>query len=175
DVELVPLQSLPALSDALTARRVDAVMIPEPFVSRLEAAGAGRTIVNTGDAFPWQSAVVMYSDRFAKDRPAAVAFMQGYVKASRHYFDAVLAKKGGSPYDEVVAITAKYTGAPPELIRKGFPYQDRDARLMPGDVGRSSSSPTAARSRCASSARAGSSASRRSPCSPRRTARRSTC
>src|SRR5205807_1579114 len=91
-------------------------MIPEPFVSRLEAAGAGRTIVNTGDAFPWQSAVVMYSDRFAKDRPAAVAFMQGYVKASRHYFDAVLAKKGGSPYDEVVAITAKYTGAPPELI-----------------------------------------------------------
>ena len=136
DVELVPLQSLPALSDALTARRVDAVMIPEPFVSRLEAAGAGRTIVNTGDAFPWQSAVVMYSDRFAKDRPAAVAFMQGYVKASRHYFDAVLAKKGGSPYDEVVAITAKYTGAPPELIRKGFPYQDRDARLMPGDVGR---------------------------------------
>jgi len=41
-------------------------------------------------------------------------------KASRHYFDAVLAKKGGAPYDEVVAITAKYTGAPPELIRKGF-------------------------------------------------------
>ncbi len=35
-----------------------------------------------------------------------------------------------------MAITAKYTGAAPELIRKGFPYQDRDGRLMPGDVGR---------------------------------------
>jgi NitT/TauT family transport system substrate-binding protein len=62
--------------------------------------------------------------------------MRGYVKASRHYFDAVLARRAGPDYDEVVAITAKYTGARPELIRRGFPYQDRDGRLMPGDIGR---------------------------------------
>ncbi|MBI2493185.1 MAG: ABC transporter substrate-binding protein [Candidatus Rokubacteria bacterium] len=136
DVELVPLQALPALSDALTARRLDAVATAEPFVSRLEAAGAGVTIVRTGDTFPWQIATVMYSDRFAKDRRHAVALMKGYVKSSRHYFDAVLTKKGGPAYDEVVAITAKYTGAPPAIIRRGFPYQDRDGRLMPGDVGR---------------------------------------
>jgi NitT/TauT family transport system substrate-binding protein len=136
DVEMVALQSLPALSDALTARRVDAVVTPEPFVSRLESSGAGRTIINTGDTFPWQSSAVMYSDKFAKDRARAVAFMKGYVKASRHYFDAVLARKSGPEYEEVVAITAKYTGAAPDLIRKGFPYQDRDGRLMPGDVGR---------------------------------------
>jgi NitT/TauT family transport system substrate-binding protein len=36
----------------------------------------------------------------------------------------------------VFAITAKHTGASPDVIRKGFPYQDRDGRLMPGDVGR---------------------------------------
>ena len=53
DVELVPLQALPALNDALTARRVDAVATAEPFVSRLESSGAGRVIVNTGDTFPW--------------------------------------------------------------------------------------------------------------------------
>ena len=35
-----------------------------------------------------------------------------------------------------MAITARYTGAGPDLIRKGPPYQDRDGRLMPGDVGR---------------------------------------
>jgi NitT/TauT family transport system substrate-binding protein len=136
DVELVPLQALPALNDALAARRVDAVATAEPFVSRLESSGVGRVIVNTGDTFPWQIATVMYSDRFAKDRAAAVAFMKGYVKASRHYFDAVLKAKSGPAYDEVVAITARYTGASPELIRRGFPYQDRDGRLMPGDVGR---------------------------------------
>jgi NitT/TauT family transport system substrate-binding protein len=136
DVELVALQTLPALNDALAARRVDAVATAEPFVSRLEAAGAGVTIVLTGDTFPWQIATVMYADRFAKDRAAAVAFMRGYVKSSRHYFDAVLARKSGPAFDEVVALTAKYTGASPDLIRKGFPYQDRDGRLMPGDVGR---------------------------------------
>ena len=136
DVELVPLQALPALNDALTAKRVDAVATAEPFVSRLEATGAGVTIVQTGDAFPWQIATVMFSDQFARDRARAVSFMKGYVKASRHYFDAVLARNSGPAYDEVVAITAKYTGASPDLIRKGFPYQDRDGRLMPGDVGR---------------------------------------
>lgn len=136
DVELVPLQALPALNDALTAKRVDAVATAEPFVSRLESSGAGRVIVNTGDTFPWQIATVMYSDKLAKDRARAVAFMRGYVKASRAYYDAVLAARSGPAYDEVVAVTAKYTGATPELIRRGFPYQDRDGRLMPGDVGR---------------------------------------
>ena len=136
DVELVPLQALPALNDALSARRVDAVATAEPFVSRLESSGAGVAIVRTGDTFPWQIATVMYSAGFARDRARAVAFMKGYVKASRHYFDAVVASKSGPAYDEVVAITAKYTGAKPDLIRKGFPYQDRDGRLMPGDVGR---------------------------------------
>jgi NitT/TauT family transport system substrate-binding protein len=136
DVEVVPLQALPALNDALTARRVDAVATAEPFVSRLESTGAGVSIIQTGDAFPWQIATVLFSDRFARDRAQAVAFMKGYVKASRHYFDAVLTGKAGPDYDEVVAITARYTGATPDLIRKGFPYQDRDGRLMPGDVAR---------------------------------------
>jgi len=136
DVELVPLQALPALNDALAAKRVDAVATAEPFVSRLESTGTGVTIVQTGDTFPWQIATVMYSDRFARNRKAAVAFMKGYVKASRAYFDAVLASKSGPAFEEVVAITARYTGAGPDLIRKGFPYQDRDGRLMPGDVGR---------------------------------------
>ena len=136
DVELVPLQALGALSDALAAKRLDAVATAEPFVSRLEAGSTGVTIVRTGDTFPWQIATVMYSDKFAKNRARAVAFMKGYVKSSRHYFDAVLTKRSGPEFEDVVAITARYTGARPELIRRGFPYQDRDGRLMPGDVGR---------------------------------------
>src|SRR3990167_4080783 len=119
-----------------SARRVDAIVPAEPFVSRLEAASAGVPIVRTGDTFPWQIAVMFYSDKFAKDRARAVAFLKGYVKASRHYFDAVLQQRAGPAYEEVVAITAKYTGAPAAIIRKGFPYQDRDGRLLPGDVGR---------------------------------------
>ncbi len=63
--------------------------------------------------------------------------MKGYVKASRHYFDAALVQKDGriapgANYDEVVDITARYTGAPPEIIKLGFPYQDRNGRLLGG-------------------------------------------
>jgi NitT/TauT family transport system substrate-binding protein len=136
DVEIVALQSLGAVADALQAKRLDAAATAEPFVSRLESSGAGVTIVRTGDSLPWQIAVMLYSDKFARDRARAVAFMKAYVKSSRHYFDSVLRKKSGPEFEEVVAITAKYTGARPELIRRGFPYQDRDGRLMPGDVGR---------------------------------------
>ena len=136
DVEIVALQSLGAVADALQAKRLDAAATAEPFVSRLESSGAGVTIVRTGDSLPWQIAVMLYSNTFAKDRARAVAFMKGYVKSSRHYFDSVLKEKSGPAFDDVVAITAKYTGARPELIRRGFPYQDRDGRLMPGDIGR---------------------------------------
>ena len=67
--------------------------------------------------------------------------MKGYVKAARLFFDAVLAQKDGKPpagpvYDEVVKITARYTGATPEVVRVGFPYQDRDGRLDVTDIGR---------------------------------------
>ena len=67
--------------------------------------------------------------------------MKGYVKAARLFFDAALARKDGKPptgpvYDEIVSITARYTGATPEVVRVGFPYQDRDARLDVADVGR---------------------------------------
>jgi len=35
-----------------------------------------------------------------------------------------------------VAIASKYTEAPPDVIRVGFPYQDRDARLDLQDIAR---------------------------------------
>ena len=67
--------------------------------------------------------------------------MKGYVKASRYYHDAVLVKKDGRivpgpNYDEVVVITARHTGAKPDIIRLGFPYQDRNARLLTADIAR---------------------------------------
>jgi hypothetical protein len=36
----------------------------------------------------------------------------------------------------VVNVTARYTGAGPEVVRVGFPYQDRDARLDVADIAR---------------------------------------
>jgi NitT/TauT family transport system substrate-binding protein len=136
DVSIVPLQAMPAALEALKGRQVDAVILPQPFPGRAEADGFGRIIAWGGDLFPWQIATVFYSRKFAADRARAVSFMKGYVKSSRHYHDAVLAGRGGAAYDEVVAVTARYTGAPVPVITLGFPYQDRSARLWVEDIGR---------------------------------------
>ena len=139
DVRIVPLQAMPATVEALRGKQVDAIMVPQPFPGATEAHGFGKILAWAGDLYPWQIATIFYAKGFAGDRARAVAFMKGYVKASRHYFDAALAQKDGKAapgagYDELVAITARYTGAAPEVIRLGFPYQDRNGRLLVPDI-----------------------------------------
>jgi NitT/TauT family transport system substrate-binding protein len=139
DVKIVPLQAMPAAMEALKGKQVEAIMLPQPFPGTAESQGFGKILVWGGDIFPWQIAAMFYSKKFAADRTRATNFMKGYVKASRYYHDAVLVQKDGriapgANYDEVVTITAKYTGASPAVIKLGFPYQDRNGRLDSRDV-----------------------------------------
>jgi NitT/TauT family transport system substrate-binding protein len=136
DVTIVPLQAMAAALEALKGRQLDAIVLPQPFPGRAEADGFGRIIAWGGDLFPWQIATVFYSKKFAADRARAVNFMKGYVKSSRAYHDAVLTGQTAAAYDEVVSVTARYTGAPVAVIRLGFPYQDRNGRLWLEDIGR---------------------------------------
>lgn len=41
----------------------------------------------------------------------------------------------GAAYEDVLQITAKYTGARPENIKLGFPFQDRNGCLLVTDNG----------------------------------------
>ena len=141
DVKVVPLQAMTAALEALKGKQVDAIVLAQPFPGTAEAQGFGKIIAWGGDLFPWQIATVFYSKKFAANRARAVNFMKGYAKASRYYHDAVLVQKDGriqpgANYDEVVAITVKHTGARPEVIRVGFPYQDRNGRLLVDDITR---------------------------------------
>jgi NitT/TauT family transport system substrate-binding protein len=141
DVKIVPLQAMSATVEALKGKQVDAILVPQPFPAAAEAQGFGKIMAWAGDLYPWQIATIFYSGKFATDRARAVAFMKGYVKASRYYFDAALIQKDGrtvpgANYEEVVAVTAKYTGARPEIIRLGFPFQDRNGRLLVPDIER---------------------------------------
>ena len=141
DVRIVPLQAMAATVEALKGKQVDAILVPQPFPGAVEAQGFGRIMAWAGDLYPWQIAAVFYSDKLARDRTRAVAFMKGYVKASRYYHDAALVQKDGRPahgpaYEELVEITAKYTGARPEIIKLGFPFQDRNGRLLVPDIER---------------------------------------
>lgn len=141
DVRVVPLQTMPAVVEALKSKQVDAILLPQPFPGLAESQGFGKILFWAGDLHPWQIATVFYSKRFAADRKRAVDFMKGYIKASRFYYDAVLVQKDGKPapgpdYEEVVRITSKYTGARPDIIRLGFPFQDRNGRLLVTDIER---------------------------------------
>jgi len=141
DVKIVPLQAMPSTMEALKGKQVDAILVPQPFPGAAEGQGFGKILAWAGDLYPWQIAAIFYAKGFAADRAKAVAFMKGYVKAARYYYDAALVRKEGRlvpgpHYDEVVAITAKHTGAKPEIIRLGFPYQDRSGRLLVPDIER---------------------------------------
>ena len=141
DVRIVPLQAMPATMEALKGKQVDAILVPQPFPGAAESQGFGKIMAWAGDLYPWQIATIFYSKGFAADRAKAVAFMKGYVKASRHYFDAALAQRDGkvvpgAGYQELIDITARYTGASPDVIRLGFPYQDRSGRLLVSDIER---------------------------------------
>ncbi|HZE36943.1 MAG TPA: ABC transporter substrate-binding protein [Candidatus Eisenbacteria bacterium] len=141
DVRVIPLQTMPAAIEALKGGQVDAILLPQPFPGTGEAQGFGKILFWAGDLHPWQTVAVFYSKKFAADRKRAAAFMRGYLKASRYYYDAVLVQKDGRPapganYDEAVRTTAKYTDARPEVIRLGFPFQDRNARLLVTDIER---------------------------------------
>jgi NitT/TauT family transport system substrate-binding protein len=95
DVKIVPLQAMAATVEALKGKQVDAILVPQPFPGAAEAQGFGKILAWAGDLYPWQIATVFYSDKLAADRARAVAFMKGYVKASRYYFDAALVQKRG--------------------------------------------------------------------------------
>lgn len=141
DVKIVPLQAMAATMEALKGKQVDAILVPQPFPGAAEAQGFGKIMAWAGDLYAWQIAAIFYSQKLATDRPRAVAFMKGYVKAARHYFDAALVQEDGrrvpgANYEDVVQITARYTGARPENIKLGFPFQDRNGRLLVPDIER---------------------------------------
>jgi NitT/TauT family transport system substrate-binding protein len=139
DVELVPLGKLSSLMASLQGGQIDAVILNEPNLGKVAAAGYGKVVAQVGDIIDYQTSTLFFSPAFLKDRAAAVAFLKGYIKATRYYYDAALVIKDGKAapganYDEVIAIIAKYTGAPVADIKSGLPYMDRDGRLLAGDI-----------------------------------------
>lgn len=139
DVEIVPLGKLGAMNDTLKSRQVDAILTAEPNISLNVSEGYGKVLATVGDEIEYQIAAMIYSQKFAGNKDAAVRFMKVYSKATQYYYDAVLVKENGKAvpgqnYDEVINIIAKYTDQPKELIEKGLPYIDRDGRLLAEDI-----------------------------------------
>ena len=134
DVQLIPLGKLSAVMAALESKQIDAAILNEPNISKVQRAGYGKMIVQVGDMIPYQTSAVFYSPNFVKNEDAAVRFMKAYNKAVNYYYDAAIAKKDAKKLDEVVTIVSKYVKAPVEDIKLGLPYIDRDGKLLSSDI-----------------------------------------
>ena len=134
DVQLIPLGKLSAVMAALESKQIDAAILNEPNISKVQRAGYGKMVVQVGDLIPYQTSAVFYSPNFVKNEAAAVAFMKAYKKAVNYYYDAAIAKKDAKQLDEVVNIVSKHVKAPVEDIKLGLPYIDRDGKLLSSDI-----------------------------------------
>lgn len=134
DVQLIPLGKLGAVMAALESKQIDAAILNEPNISKVQRAGYGKMVVQVGDLIPYQTSAVFYSPEFVKKEDTAVRFMKAYKKAANYYYDAAISKKDAKKLDEVVTIVSKYVKAPVEDIKLGLPYMDRDGKLLSSDI-----------------------------------------
>lgn len=134
DVELVPLGKLSAVMAALQTAQIDACILNEPNVTKVQKEGYGTMITPIAEIMPYQTSAVFYSPEFAQNKDAGVRFMKAYNKACNYYYDAVAGKKDPAQLDEIVKIIAKYVKTPEADIKLGLPYIDKDGKLLAEDI-----------------------------------------
>ena len=110
---------------AFANKAIDAAMTNEPTMTLAVEKGVAVRIAGNDVIYPQQqTAIVFYSERFARTRPAvAQKFMRAYLRAVREYTDALVDSKIAGPHaDEIVAALTQYTNLKnPELVRKITP------------------------------------------------------
>jgi NitT/TauT family transport system substrate-binding protein len=97
---------------AFANKAIDAGMTNEPTASEAVKDGLAVRIAGNDEIYPdQQTAVVLYSELFARQRPQlALRFMRAYIRAVREYNDALKGGKIAGPNaDEVISILTEYT------------------------------------------------------------------
>ncbi len=133
DAKMVALtfpQHLPAFAN----KAIDAGMTNEPTASEAVKEGLAVRIAGNDEIYPdQQTAVVLYSEVFARQRPQiAQRFMRAYIKAVREYNDALKGGKIAGPNaEEVISILTEYTFIKdPQIHRSITPAAiDPDGRM----------------------------------------------
>lgn len=134
DVTLVPLGKLSAVMAALQSAQIDACILNEPNVTKVQNEGYGKLITQVSEVIPYQTSAVFYSPEFAKNQDAGVRFMKAYNKACNEYYEAVVEKKDPAKLDEAVKIIAQYVKTPEADIKLGLPYVDKNGVLLANDI-----------------------------------------
>jgi NitT/TauT family transport system substrate-binding protein len=109
DVNVVYM-GFPEMLAAFKNKGIDACITNEPTVTR--AIQGGFAVRGSKDTiYPGQqTAVVLFSDEFIKQRPVAQKFMNAYIRALRDYNDALKdGRLAGPGADGIIAILNEYT------------------------------------------------------------------
>ncbi len=117
DVEIVTL-AFPDMAPALANGSIDVAVPTEPTATRILDAGTGVLLIRTDAVVPGeQTAVILFSDKFAQNKDAAVRFMKAYLRGARFYTDA-FDKKDPAKLKEAIDIIAAGTKLDAALIGK---------------------------------------------------------
>jgi len=104
-------------------KAIDASMTNEPTATTVVQHGLAVRVAGNDEIYPaQQTAVVLYSEIFARDKPqVALKFMRAYVRAVRDYNDAL--KDGhitGPNAEEVIATLTEYTFIKEAVIHRSI-------------------------------------------------------
>jgi NitT/TauT family transport system substrate-binding protein len=115
-------------------KAIDASMTNEPTATRAVQQGVAVRFAGNDEIYPGQqTAVVLYSQMFARDRPqAALKFMRAYIRAARVYNDALEdGHIAGPNAEEVISILTEYTFIKDHKVHRQIspPAIDPDGRL----------------------------------------------
>src|SRR5256712_4088257 len=129
DIEVVPL-GFPDMIPAMASGAIDVAVPTEPTATRILDAGTGVLLTRTDTVVPGeQTAVVLFSEKFAQRKDVAVRFMVAYLKGARFYADA-FDKKDAAKRKEAIEIIAKGTKLDPALLdRVVLPSVDPDGKV----------------------------------------------
>lgn len=134
DVKVVPLGSVASMRDTVITNQIESAFLVQPHITAVEKEGKAHVLLWAGDHLPYQIAANFYGEKFMKNRSAAVAFMKGYIRSCRYYYDHSLTKKEGPQYQEVINIISKYTEEKPDAVALALPYMDRNGELYAEDI-----------------------------------------
>jgi len=130
DLKIVEI-SFPSIGAAIREKRVDAGVLPLPFIANERAKGGIRQIFKGSDAFPPYSVIFQTATNdFLKAQPAAVkAWLADYVDGLKWIYDPANRPK-------VIEVTAALTKSAPEVIdgfflTKSDYYRDATACINP--------------------------------------------
>jgi NitT/TauT family transport system substrate-binding protein len=117
DVTVVPLP-FPDMTAAMANGAIDVAVPTEPTATRILDAKTGVLITRTDVIVPGeQTAVILFSEKLAKNRDAAVRFMKAYLQGARFYADA-FDKKDAAKRTEAIGILSKAVKLDAALFEK---------------------------------------------------------